>query len=323
MNSRQERQRSEKLRRRIQQESQESIRQAANRLVNVPVSQAQVDVTPLAEKVKGENSGAVKRRFKVGWRILSLLTSGILTYILYVAWQFPEYKVSSVQVLGLQRITQEEALANINLTGMHIFAVIPQQITGILQEGFPEFRDIDVKVNLPARVEIDILERQPAIAWQTKESLIWIDNEGYLIPPRGTPGDLLTIQADSLPAYHLKSTSAVSGSGKMITDKASMKPNQSPLAFFAQPKQVDGALLTAILQLNAWMPQEKTLLYQQQRGLGWADIRGWDVFIGQKLENINEKMVMYETIVRQLEEQGIGPSMVSVEFLHAPYYRTD
>ena len=32
---------------------------------------------------------------------------------------------------------------------------------------------------------------------------------------------------------------------------------------------------------------------------------------------------MYETIVRNLEEQGISPSVVSVEFLYAPYYRVD
>jgi len=95
------------------------------------------------------------------------------------------------------------------------------------------------------------------------------------------------------------------------------------LHFFAQPKQIDKALLTAILQLNAWMPQEKTLLFQQQRGLGWTDVRGWDVYIGQKLEKINEKMMMYETIVKELDNQEIKPTMVSVEFLHAPYYRTD
>ena len=58
-------------------------------------------------------------------------------------------------------------------------------------------------------------------------------------------------------------------------------------------------------------------------GLGWKDARGWDVFVGQKLEGINDKMVMYETIVRELEKQGISPTLVSVEFLHAPYYRTD
>jgi len=40
-------------------------------------------------------------------------------------------------------------------------------------------------------------------------------------------------------------------------------------------------------------------------------------------KNINDKMLMYETIVHKLGEQGIQPSIVSVEFLHAPYYRLE
>jgi len=110
---------------------------------------------------------------------------------------------------------------------------------------------------------------------------------------------------------------------KLIQDKQEFKASQSSLSFFAQPKLINKNLLSAILQLNAWMPDEETLLFQAVRGVGWQDVRGWDVFIGQKLENINDKMVMYETIVQKLEKDGINPTLVSVEFLHAPYYRTD
>ena len=101
----------------------------------------------------------------------------------------------------------------------------------------------------------------------------------------------------------------------LAIDKPAFKETFPSALFFILPKQIDGNLLTAILQLNAWMPEEDTLLYQEIRGVGWRDMRGWDVFIGSKLENINDKMLMYETIVRKLEKQGIQPSMVSVEFL--------
>lgn len=315
--------RSEKLRRKQTRESQDAIRQAANRLVSVSAVTPREGVTPLADAMSGEKPSAIKRRFKMGWRVLSFLVAGILSYVIYTAWQSPDYKVSSIQVSGLQRITPEEVLSRINLNGTHIFAVIPAEIKEMLYRDFPEFREIEIKLNLPAQVGIHIAERQPQIAWQAKNDLIWIDSEGYLIPPRGTAGEMLIIQANSLPAYHLKSPIEEIGTLKVNRDKEEFKPNSSALAFFAQSKQIDGSLLTAILQLNAWMPQEKTLLYERQRGLGWSDIRGWDVFIGQKLEKINEKMVMYETIVRELENQGISPTVVSVEFLHAPYYRTD
>jgi len=317
------RRRSERLRRQQKKESQEAIQQATSRLTSLPASSAREGVTPLVDVIGSENPNAIKRRFKVGWRILSFLIAGILSYALFIAWNSPEYRVSTVKVSGLQRIAPEEVLAQLNLTGMHIIAVVPAEIQDALAKRFPEFRDIRVVVNLPAQVNVKITERLPQIAWQAKDDLVWVDSEGYLIPARGAVNEMLTIQADSLPTYHLKSPIEDPGTLKLVRDKPEMKPNPSAMTFFAQPKQIDGGLLTAILQLNAWMPQEKSLLYQRQRGIGWVDARGWDVFIGQKLEKINEKMVMYETIVKELENQGISPTFFSVEFLHAPYYRTD
>ena len=308
----------------MNRESQDSIHQASRRVVEPPANQPPRNgFTPLTDSANEEITGAIKRRFKVGWRVLSLLIVGILSYALLAAWRSPEYRITTVKVTGLQRLTEAEVLAKVNAVGMHSFAVIPEKIRAEIAAAFPEFRDVTVKVGIPASLEIRVVERQPMIAWQSKTALIWVDSEGYLIPPRGAAGEMLIIQADSLPAYQLKSSIVELSTTKVFRDKPYFKPSPSALAFFALPKQIDGTLLTAALQLNAWMPNEKILLYQKQRGLGWKDTRGWDVFIGQKLEGINDKMVMYETIVRELEKQGISPTLVSVEFHHAPYYRTD
>jgi cell division protein FtsQ len=316
------RRRSEQVRQTINKESQDSIREASRRAVEPPTSQLPRNgFIPLNDNE--EAVGAIKRRFKVGWRVLSLLIVGMLSYSLLTAWQSPDYRISAVKITGLQRLTEEEVLAKVNAIGMHSFAVVPEEIRAEIITAFPEFRTVTVIVGYPATLEIRVVERQPMIAWQSKPALIWVDSEGYLIPPRGKSGDILMIQADSLPAYQIKSGIVDPGTTKIFRDKPYFKPNPSALAFFAIPKQIDGMLLTAALQLNAWMPQEKTLLYQKVRGLGWKDARGWDVYVGQKLEGINDKMVMYETIVRELEKQGISPTLVSVEFLHAPYYRTD
>lgn len=308
----------------MNEESRDSIRQASRRIVEPPAYQPSSNgFTPLTDSASEGITSAIKRRFKVGWRVLSLLIVGVLSYALIVAWRSPDYRISEVKVTGLQRLTEAEVLARVTAVGMHSFAVVPETIRKEIADAFPEFREVVVNVGIPASLEIQVVERQPMIAWQAKSALIWVDSEGYLIPPRGTAGEMLSIQADSIPAYQLKSRIADPATAKVFRDKPFFKTNPSALAFFAVPKQIDGMLLTAALQLNAWMPQEKTLLYQKQRGLGWKDARGWDVFVGQKLEGINDKMVMYETIVRELEKQGISPTLVSVEFLHAPYYRTD
>ncbi len=324
MKNRLTRRRSEQIRRKMNEESRDSIREASRRIVEPPASQSPRDgFIPMGENAGEEVRGAVKRRFKVGWRVLSLLIVGILSYALLTAWRSPEYRIAEIKVTGLQRLTEEEVLAKVSAIGLHSFAVEPDMIKAELVAAFPDFRDVTVKVGIPATLEIVVSERQPMIAWQSKKAMIWIDSEGYLIPPRGASGEILAIQADSIPAYQIRSSIEDPGTLKVVRDKPFFKANPSALAFFAVPKQIDGALLTAMLQLNAWMPNEKTLLYQKQRGLGWKDARGWNVFVGQKLEGINDKMVMYETIVRKLEKQGISPTLVSVEFLHAPYYRTD
>jgi len=315
--------RADHVRSRLNQESNDSLQQAKRRLVNGTSDQSRNGLsTPLDEISKGGNP-AVRRKLRPGWRLVSFLLSGLFSFALFTAWQSPQYKVDNVTIYGLKRLEAEEVLGAINLDGDHIFVIDPQMIANSISRQFPELWDIQVQISLSNFIDIYVIERQPMIAWQMKDDLIWIDTEGYLIPARGTAGNLLTIKADSYPSYEVEHNPDQFGMEKTIQDKQGMKPNQSPYTFFAQPKRIDEALLEAILQLNAWMPEEETLLFQKIRGLGWGDTRGWDVFVGQKLENINDKMVMYETIVQELEKDGINPSMVSVEFLHAPYYRTD
>ena len=311
---------SEQVRRKLNQESQSSVRQAARRAVDPPVLQ-----TSGRKGLKGteETVSAVKRRFKPGWRLLSFVLVVALAYCVLTAFRSPEYQVSTVEISGLQRLSAEEVLGNLNIVGDHIFAVQPKEIVDSIAASYPELRDIQVTVSLPAKVSITAVERQPMFTWKMSNRTMWVDTEGYLIPARGEAAAMLTIDADALPLYQLDEDLCEFGSSKVIQDKTIRKPGQSTMMFFAQTKHIDSNLLVAVLQLNAWMPNENTLLYQNQRGLGWADARGWDVFVGQKLESINDKMVMYETIVRNLEEQGINPSMVSVEFLNAPYYRVD
>jgi cell division protein FtsQ len=321
----QPRRRSDKVRRRLNEESKTSINQASTRISDPgpaflsgqrgEFSSPDSDIFNQAQKANGF--------FRIGWRFLSFLFIGACSFALLTAWRSPLYKVSTVQIKGLSRLSENDVLNTLNIYGRHIFALEKNSVIEPLIREFPELRDIRVEFSLPARVFLSVKERQPMIAWQTNDTLIWIDSEGYLIPARGEVEQMLTIQANAIPAYRITIDEETENIGNVIRDKPQIKEASGDQTFFSYPKQIDSNLLTAILQLNAWMPDESVLLYQEKRGIGWKDVRGWDVFIGSKLENINDKMLMYETIVRKLDEQGIHPSMVSVEFLHAPYYRLD
>ena len=318
------RKRSDKVRRKLKEESTTWINQASSRITDPahsPTSGAHGQ--SVSSKTDAtQNAKKINRFFRVGWRLLSFLLVGAFSFAIFTAWQSPDYTVSTVHIEGLQRLPENDVLSVLDIYGLHIFTLEPEVVSQIIRQHSPELRDIQVKLSLPAQVSIRVVERQPMIAWQLKNDLLWIDSEGYLIPARGEVNQMLTIQADALPSYRLigKDDGSIEN---VISDKPKFKEDINDLVFFSILKQIDGNLLTAILQLNAWMPDESVLLYQEKRGIGWTDIRGWDVFIGSKLENINDKMLMYETIVRKLEEQGIQPSIVSVEFLHAPYYRLE
>lgn len=317
------RRRSDNVRRKINSESQEIINRASKRVRDVPVLDphlsnfgSEKDITPFGNIKK-------KTRVRLGWRPLSLIISIYLIFLLNNAWQSPMFRISGIDIIGTKRIEKSDVQSVLNIEGQHSFAIDIEQIRNEIFSGFPEFRQVNITLEMPSDLRIRVEERQPVISWLNSDRPFWIDSEGYLIPARGESNVMLSIRADSPPSYNLQYDLSKTLTKKMIQDKASFLPGISDLAFYSVPKRIDDGLLSAILQLNAWMPEEKTLLYQRIRGLGWKDDRGWDVFVGQKLEKINEKMVMYQTIVNNLEDQEINPVLVSVEFIHAPYYRLE
>jgi hypothetical protein len=65
------------------------------------------------------------------------------------------------------------------------------------------------------------------------------------------------------------------------------------------------------------------ILYDQEHGLGWNDPEGWQVYFGQDNGDIEMKLVVYKSLVEKLTQEGIFPTMISVDYVHAPYYRVE
>jgi hypothetical protein len=86
---------------------------------------------------------------------------------------------------------------------------------------------------------------------------------------------------------------------------------------------LDHHLLEAAIKLSEFLPGEISLVYTSEHGLGWQAEQGWQTFIGFDLENIDEKMALYDNIVTYLSGQNITPGMVDIEYIHAPFYRME
>jgi cell division protein FtsQ len=236
-------------------------------------------------------------QFALSWRILSALMVIALAAGLFFALTTPDFQVESVMVNGLQRLSENEVNQALDVYGEPVFAVNPAQLTEAIREGFPELTVTSLRVGLPAEIIIEVTERQPVLAWHENGRELWIDEEGVAFPPRGEAGSLVHIQGTrpSPPA---------------IDDQVSDQ--------FLTPIFIEG-----ILKMRESAPEGVPLVYDSEHGLGWLDINGWQVYFGMEVEKIDMKLVVYQALVDRLTQEGLSPELISVEFLHAPYYRLE
>jgi hypothetical protein len=78
-------------------------------------------------------------------------------------------------------------------------------------------------------------------------------------------------------------------------------------------------VLQGALSLRKLRPSINQLYYQPSDGLSFQDDRGWRVYFGTGID-MNQKLVIYETILEDLLTRGINPRYISVSNKSKPYY---
>lgn len=257
-----------------------------------------------------------------GWRLVSALLAVVMLIGLFMITSSSMFEVGSLEITGLQRLSVTDVETALKLSGTSALDLNPADLKAEVTALFPELTDVSVSLGLPAKVSINVRERQPIVAWQMPDQTLWVDPEGVIIPARGEATGLITLQADGLPelsapaAAETNPETAESGADAML---AAMKAPTTT----AEGSRMDLNLLSATLKLSAQVPEGTQLAFSATDGLGWTDTRGWKVFIGNDLVGLETKLAEYETIVQQLTERGITPVMISVEHLNAPFFRTE
>lgn len=240
---------------------------------------------------------------QVGWRAVSGIIVLLLLASLLAIWRSPAFMVATLQAEGLQRLTVSDLSTVTGILGQSIFALDPALLETTLQQAFPEFAEVDVSVGLPASVRITVTERQPVLAWTQDGRDLWADAEGVTFPPRGElQAPLVQVQAHSFP----------------------VPASDDPAARLRLP---DG-LVDTIQAMAAHAPEGAVIVYDAEHGLGWDDQQGWEVFFGAEpaadmLNEMGMKLVVYDAIVAYLDAEEIQPELISVEYVHAPYYRME
>ncbi len=255
------------------------------------------------------------------WRIASaalVLMMGVALYFLLYSTVF---QVSVVDVVGMQRVTLDDLNPVLALTGEAIVRVDPLAVEQRLLAAFPEFASAQVRIGLPAQVNVFVTERQPVIDWVVKGQEQWVDDQGVAFPPRGQVDGLLKVQADASPLPTLVDPQAAPASNAAVGKSASASQAAAISQISAHLLPVD--LVSTILSMRSYLPDGSVLLYSAGHGLGWNDVGGWVVYFGSQLKDIDQKLLVYQAVADRLNKDGVKPSMISVENLHAPYYRVE
>lgn len=240
--------------------------------------------------------------FTPRWISLGLLA--LCVYALVLSGLSLDFYLTLIPVEGVKSLPAAEVVAASGLAGSHIFAADPneaaQRITAI-----PGVISATVTLGWPNEVLIRIQEDSPIAIWQEGGRQFWITRNGRLILSRTDLAGLpLIISEMSLVADAV---------ARMDEQSSPADIPQTSLAF------VPAAILEGVLQLQQLRPGLAQFYYRPSGGLSFDESQGWRAYFGTG-QDMQQKMVVYEAIVAELQSQGLTPEYISVSNQKKPYY---
>lgn len=221
---------------------------------------------------------------------------------LYLALNSDMFVVSTPEITGNQRVTSAEIQSVLGAANLPAVYLDPAQIQTNILAAFPDIASAHVVVGLPNSLTVTVEERTPIASWQQDGQTVWVDAAGYAFTPRGQVDKLTQIVAAGAPPT-----------------PSNFEPNQT---YGARPF-LPPDLTNAIETLSAYLPQGAAMVYDPQYGLGWSDPKGWKVFFGLSYADASLKLQVYKSMLELLSKKNIQPTMISVEYPNAPFYRVE
>jgi hypothetical protein len=235
----------------------------------------------------------------LGRRWISAGVTLLLVLVLYTMSTSNAFKVNAIELTGNQRLDAAEISAGTGLIGQPIYKAIPSKVEEKLRTAFPDLTKVTVSVGFLNSLRVDVVERTPVLAWYQGDNVNWIDPLGFAFSPRGEVPGLVQIAASGDPP----------------------RPLADPKAPVYEQPFVDPALVQAIVTIYPQVPEGAPMVYDPKYGLGWQDPHGWSVYFGRSTNDIEIKKKVYQSIVDTFTQRGIQPTMVSVAYLDAPFYK--
>jgi cell division septal protein FtsQ len=227
--------------------------------------------------------------------VLALILGGTAYYL----FTDDRFIIRSIQIGGLRYVPAEEVFNETGIAGQSILMVDPEAVVERL-ELMPSLDSAEVvQVEWPAQIVIQVREREPALMWEQDDNRYWVDLNGHLMVVRRDLPNLLRVVNE----------------GEAI-------PFQCPGPRCAEQDEItiDPDIVRGAQHLKTLRGNIDVLYYDPVRGLSYLDGRGWRGYFGVGTD-MDRKLIIYETLVANLESRGLRPLYIDVSHPDAPYYR--
>jgi hypothetical protein len=193
-----------------------------------------------------------------------------------------------------------------------------------VQASFPEFSSVSVEIGLPNQVTVKVVERKPVLTWRQDGKIMLVDEQGFAFPVRkeGMVVPSLIVDATSPPPPLAPAEAGTKTVSASDIQQAGEKPDGEQTSGLIAGPFLSPQMVVGILDMQDRAPKDMPIRYDAQHGLGWRDPRGWDAYFGSS-KDISMKIDVYKALAKQLKVEDIQPVMISVEYVHAPYYRVE
>ena len=241
-------------------------------------------------------------KISIGPRLLSFLLAALCAAGLYYMFSMDPFIVRDASIRGNNRVGVQEIANILGVANQPAVLLNPAQIEYNILATFPDIASASIEIDLPARVVVTVSERQPVVAWLQDGQTTWVDAQGYGFAPRGDVAGLVTVTSAGAPPTptNLDIAQTVGARSFLTSD-----------------------LSAAIVTLSPLLPQGAALVFDPGYGLGWSDTRGWRVYFGHSNGDAAMKYQVYQSMIDYLAKHNIQPTLISVEYPNAPFYRVE
>jgi hypothetical protein len=275
-------------------------RKPAGQSQAIPDRMARSRGAPRRRSTQLEAGVLVRPARGIPWRFILLrLPVGVvlvaLAWLVIYASMDAKFFVYGAQIVGGRHMSPEAIYEAAGVHEQNIFWVDPQHVAeDVLQlEGI---KSVNVHCELPARVTIEVQEREPVVMWRatTQQQDLWLDEEGRVLPYHGDASSPEMVFVVDSSERHLQTGDVVEPEG----------------------------IVESTLQLDAALPGVKIFFYQPDRGLSFTHrVNGgeWPVYVGTA-DDLARKIQVLQALTEYLLEQGIDPQYVDVRWADHPVY---